>query len=152
MISLLGGSAYTLATAPLLPWWAIAALAAAGLVMLALGLWRRARGIFWRSAALAMLLLILVNPSLVEEKRSPLRRGAGAELRPGRQGHAADRAGRGFAGAADAVRVRAGAAGARHLAQGWWPAASTDHAGRARHQAGGADRSWRSQRARTRGR
>src|SRR5438874_3579914 len=73
MISLLGGSAYTLATAPLLPWWAIAALAAAGLVMLALGLWRRARGIFWRSAALAMLLLILVNPSLVEEKRSPLR-------------------------------------------------------------------------------
>src|SRR5437660_10276655 len=73
MTPLLGGSAYTLATAPLLPWWAIAALAAAGLVMLALGLWRRARGIFWRSAALAMLLLILVNPSLVEEKRSPLR-------------------------------------------------------------------------------
>src|SRR5712691_5657711 len=73
MIAALGGSAYTLATAPLLPWLAIAVLTAAALLVLALGIWRRARGIFWRGAALAMLLLILVNPSLVEEKRSPLR-------------------------------------------------------------------------------
>src|SRR6266851_4383427 len=73
MIAALGGSAYTLATAPLLPWLAIAVLAAAAVLVLALGIWRRARGIFWRGAALAMLLLILVNPSLVEEKRSPLR-------------------------------------------------------------------------------
>src|SRR5437879_11478427 len=73
MIAALGGSAYTIAAAPLLPWWAVAALAAVGLIVLALGLWRRARGILWRGAALAMLLLILVNPSLVEEKRSPLR-------------------------------------------------------------------------------
>ncbi len=73
MIAALGGSAYTLAASPLLPWWAIAGLAAAALLALALGLWRRARGVFWRAAALAMLLLIVVNPSLVEEKRSPLR-------------------------------------------------------------------------------
>src|SRR5207302_2759046 len=42
-------------------------------LVLALGLWRRARGLWWRGLVAAMLLLILVNPSLVEEKRSPLR-------------------------------------------------------------------------------
>jgi hypothetical protein len=72
MIAAIGGSAYALATAPLLPWWAIAALAGAGVPVLALGLWRRARGTLWRALALAMLLAILVNPSLVAEKRSPL--------------------------------------------------------------------------------
>ncbi len=51
MIAAIGGSAYTLASAPLLPWWAIAALAAAALLVLGLGLWRRARGILWRGAA-----------------------------------------------------------------------------------------------------
>ena len=69
----LGGSAYTIAAAPLLPWWAIAALAGATLLLLALGLWRRARGVWWRGAVALMLLLILVNPSLIQEKRSPLR-------------------------------------------------------------------------------
>jgi len=73
MIAALGGSAYALATAPLLPWWMIALLAGAAVLMLAPGIWRRARGIAWRGAAVAMLLAILVNPSLVEEKRSPLR-------------------------------------------------------------------------------
>ena len=73
MIAAIGGSAYTLATAPLLPWWVIAAFAGAAVLLLALGLWRGARGILWRSGALAMLLAILVNPSLVAEKRSPLR-------------------------------------------------------------------------------
>ena len=72
MIAALGGSAYTIVTAPLLPWWAIAALAAVALTILAIGLWRRAGGLFWRFAAIAMLLAILVNPSLVAEKRSPL--------------------------------------------------------------------------------
>src|SRR3954470_10930252 len=57
----------------MLPWWAIAALACAALLVVALGLWRRARGIWWRSAVALMLLAILVNPSLVQEKRSPLR-------------------------------------------------------------------------------
>src|SRR6266852_113368 len=73
MIAALGGSAYALATAPFLPWWLIALLAGAAVLMLAPGIWRRARGIGWRGIAVAMLLAILVNPSLVEEKRSPLR-------------------------------------------------------------------------------
>src|SRR5437773_3963218 len=73
MIAALGGSAYALATAPLLPWWMFALLAGAAALMLAPGIWRRARGIAWRGAAAAMLLAILVHPSLVEEKRSPLR-------------------------------------------------------------------------------
>src|SRR5207244_9947814 len=73
MIAAFGGNAYTLAAAPLLPWWAVAALAAAAALVLALGLWRRAAGVWWRTAAVLMLLAILVNPSLVEEKRSPLR-------------------------------------------------------------------------------
>src|SRR5919112_4004597 len=73
MIAAFGGSAYTIAAAPLLPWWAIAALAGIAVLILAIGAWRGARGIFWRLAALAMLLTILVNPSLVEEKRAPLR-------------------------------------------------------------------------------
>src|SRR5580704_9180247 len=63
MNAALGGSAYSLA---------IAMLVGAAALMLAPGIWRRARGIVWRGAAVAMLLAILVNPSLVEEKRSPL--------------------------------------------------------------------------------
>ena len=73
MIAALGGSAYTIATAPFLAWWAIAALGGIALLVLAFGMWRRARGIGWRAVAVAMLLAILVNPSLVEERRSPLR-------------------------------------------------------------------------------
>jgi hypothetical protein len=73
MTAALGGSAYTLAAAPLLPWWAIAALGGGALLLLALGLWRRAGGVWWRGAVALMLLLILVNPSLIQEKRSPLR-------------------------------------------------------------------------------
>src|SRR5438477_347561 len=72
MIAALGGSAYTIATAPLLAWWAITALGGIAVVVLLFGVWRRARGIGWRAVAVAMLLAILVNPSLVEEKRSPL--------------------------------------------------------------------------------
>src|SRR5437879_7422293 len=73
MIAAISGSAFTLAAAPLLAWWAIAALAGAAVLVLALGLWRRARGLWWRALVAAMLLLILVNPSLVEEKRAQLR-------------------------------------------------------------------------------
>src|SRR5262245_40672266 len=73
MTTAFGGSAYTIAVAPLMAWWFIAALAAAAVVVLAVGLWRRAGGLWWRTAGVAMLLAILVNPSLVEEKRSPLR-------------------------------------------------------------------------------
>src|ERR1051326_5388745 len=73
MIAAFGGNAYTVAAAPLLTWWVIAGLAAAAILVLGVGLWRRAGGVWWRTAAVAMLLAILINPSLVEEKRSPLR-------------------------------------------------------------------------------
>ena len=73
MIAAFGGNAYTIAAAPLMAWWIIAALSAAAVLVLAVGLWRRAGGVWWRAAAVAMLIAILVNPSLVEEKRSPLR-------------------------------------------------------------------------------
>ncbi len=64
---------YTIAFAPLLPWAALAVLAGAAVLVLALGAWRRARGLVWRLAAIALIFGALVNPSLVIEKRSPLR-------------------------------------------------------------------------------
>jgi hypothetical protein len=66
-------SAYTIAAAPLVPWWAITALAGAGVLALTLGLWRRARGLAWRGGVIAILLAILVNPALIQEKRTPQR-------------------------------------------------------------------------------
>jgi hypothetical protein len=66
-------SAYTVALAPLIPWRVLAVLAGVALLILALGAWRRARGLYWRAAAVAILLAILVNPALVEEKRTPQR-------------------------------------------------------------------------------
>ncbi len=67
------GNAFSLAAAPLLPWYAIAALGAAGLLLLAFGVVRGARGVLWRIIAVAILLAALVNPSAVEEKRDPQR-------------------------------------------------------------------------------
>jgi hypothetical protein len=66
-------STYTIAFAPLIPWRIIAILAAVAVLILALGAWRRARGLYWRGAAIAILLAILANPALVEEKRTPQR-------------------------------------------------------------------------------
>ena len=66
-------SAYTIAFSPFIPWWAVAALVAAALLILALGLWRRARGLAWRGLAVVILFAILVNPALVVEKRTPQR-------------------------------------------------------------------------------
>jgi len=63
--------AFTLATAPLLPWTAIALLAAVCALVLGFGLLRRAPGLVWRAIAFAILLAALVNPSVVEEQRSP---------------------------------------------------------------------------------
>ena len=67
----MSGGAFTLATAPLLPWTAIALLGAACALVLGFGLLRRAPGLPWRAIALAILLVALVNPSLVEEQRAP---------------------------------------------------------------------------------
>ncbi len=69
----MSASAYTIAFSPFIPWWAVAALGAAALLILALGLWRRARGLAWRGLAVAILFAILINPALVEEKRTPQR-------------------------------------------------------------------------------
>jgi hypothetical protein len=69
----MSGSAFTLATAPLLPWAVIALLGAACVLILGLGILRRARGLPWRAIAFAILLAALVNPSVVEEQRAPQR-------------------------------------------------------------------------------
>jgi hypothetical protein len=54
---------------PTLPWAVIAGLGAAALIVIGLGLWRRARGAWWRALAAAVLLGVLTNPSLVQEER-----------------------------------------------------------------------------------
>ena len=64
---------WTLAFTPLVPWWAIGALAALAVPLLLFGLFRRARGVAWRTAALAIILGALANPALVEEDRDPQR-------------------------------------------------------------------------------
>lgn len=61
----------SVAFAPFIPWWALAALAVVSLVPVAFGLIQGARGTFWRGVMLALLLLALANPSLVEEQRRP---------------------------------------------------------------------------------
>ena len=55
--------------APLLPWPALAVLALLALLLVALSVWRGARGIWLRAAALGILLLALADPSLVREDR-----------------------------------------------------------------------------------
>jgi hypothetical protein len=69
----MSSSGFTLATAPLLPWVYIALLGTACALVLGFGILRRARGLPWRAVALAILLAALVNPSIIEEQRSPQR-------------------------------------------------------------------------------
>jgi hypothetical protein len=64
-------SGFALAASPLLPWWALALLAAAAVLLIGFGIWRRAPALAWRAIALAVLLTALVNPSLIEEQRTP---------------------------------------------------------------------------------
>jgi hypothetical protein len=64
---------FTITFAPLVPWWAPALLAAVAVLLLGLGVWRRAPGLVWRVIAIGVLLAALVNPSLVEEQRVPRR-------------------------------------------------------------------------------
>ncbi len=62
-----------IAFAPLLPWAALLPLALLALLIASYGLYRRARGSWWRLAALATIILALANPSLVTEKREPIK-------------------------------------------------------------------------------
>src|SRR6516164_11170468 len=69
----MSASGFTLAAAPLLPWIGIALLGAASTLVLGFGMLRRARGLPWRAIAFAILFAALVNPSMVQEERSPQR-------------------------------------------------------------------------------
>src|SRR5262245_34121216 len=55
---------------PVVPWPLIAGIAATALVVLAFGLWRRARGIGWRALAAIGLVGAISNPSVVREERN----------------------------------------------------------------------------------
>jgi hypothetical protein len=66
-------NAFLVKAAPLLPWPLLAALFVAALLLLAIGVVRRARGVLLRGLAFATLLAALLNPSLIEEKRLPQR-------------------------------------------------------------------------------
>jgi hypothetical protein len=50
----------------------LATLTAAVVIVCALGLWRRARGILWRGAMLLLGIVALANPVMVREERKPL--------------------------------------------------------------------------------
>lgn len=65
-------SAVSVAFDPLLPWEMLAALGAIGLVLVLLGLRAGARGTMLRFASVAVVLLALANPALVEEQRKPI--------------------------------------------------------------------------------
>jgi hypothetical protein len=70
---MIANTGWSLAVAPFLSWWVLAGFAAAAAILLAVGLWRRAAGLGWRALAIAFLLAVLVNPSLIEEARVPQR-------------------------------------------------------------------------------
>lgn len=57
---------------PLLPWLAIGALAALGLLGVILALWRGLRGWAWRLLAVTVLAAALAQPSFQQENRAPL--------------------------------------------------------------------------------
>ena len=63
----------TLALTPLLPWSVLAAVLVLALVLVGYAFFRRARGAWWRLVGCAMLALALANPSMVSEKREPIR-------------------------------------------------------------------------------
>ncbi|NYZ11836.1 hypothetical protein HL658_04685 [Azospirillum sp. RWY-5-1] len=63
----------SIAFAPLLPWPVLGTLAGFALLVVVLGFVRRARGMMWRTLALTVLAVALANPSLVSEKREPIK-------------------------------------------------------------------------------
>ena len=63
---------WSIALAPILPWAAIAVLAALGLALIAALAYARSRGLALRALALAFLIAALANPSIRNEERQPL--------------------------------------------------------------------------------
>jgi hypothetical protein len=66
-------SAWSIALSPFLPWPAIYALAAAALVVSVALVWRGVRGAWLRVLSMALLLLAMCDPNLVQENRRPLK-------------------------------------------------------------------------------
>ena len=66
-------SAWSIALSPFLPWPAIYALAAAALAVSVALVWRGVRGAWLRVLSMALLLLALCDPNLVQENRRPLK-------------------------------------------------------------------------------
>lgn len=64
-------SEFNLVFAPLLPWWAIAALGAGALLVLLIGAARGQSGAWLRALAATFTLAALTGPSLLREKRAP---------------------------------------------------------------------------------
>ena len=56
---------------PMVPVPLLVLIAAAGLILLGIGLWRRANGVVFRFLFLSVLLLALADPRMVNEKREP---------------------------------------------------------------------------------
>ena len=63
---------WTIEFMPFVPWPVLWALAALGVVLFALLLWRSRRGAMLRIASYALLLLAIANPHLKQEEREPL--------------------------------------------------------------------------------
>ena len=62
----------TIAWSPLLPWAVLIPLLGIAAALLILVAWRRARGTLWRTLAIAVLAVALINPSIVREQREPI--------------------------------------------------------------------------------
>ncbi len=65
-------SALTLHFAPVVPWTWIALLALAAVLLAVLAAWRFRHALGWRLGCIAAFVLVLLNPSLLEEKREPV--------------------------------------------------------------------------------
>ncbi len=63
----------TIAIAPLLPWGVLGPLLGLAAAVLLLAAVRRARGVLWRALAFVVIALALINPSLLRERREPIK-------------------------------------------------------------------------------